>query len=126
MGGGAPILTNEREAIHVGEFEQLVLLAILRLGNDAYGMEVRREIEQRTGRDVSIGAVYTALERLERKGFLRHRMGVPTAERGGRAKKHFRVLPAGMAAAESTRTALQSMWDGLPRLDAPGPGRRAR
>ena len=110
----------------MGEFEQLVLLAILRLGNDAYGMEVRREIEQRTDREVSIGAVYTALERLERKGFLRHRLGEPTAERGGRAKKHFRVLPAGIAAVEATRSALQSMWDGLAPADLRALGKRAR
>ena len=98
----------------MGEFEQLVLLALLRLGNDAYGMEVRAEIEERTGRDVSIGAVYTALDRLERKDFVRHRMGAPTAERGGRAKKHFTVLPAGASALAETRAALDSMWEGLP------------
>jgi DNA-binding PadR family transcriptional regulator len=101
----------------LGEFEQLVLLALLRLGNDAYGMEVRREIEERTGREVSIGALYTALDRLERKGFVAHRMGEPTPERGGRAKKHFRVLPAGSAALEQTRAALDRMWEGLRRAE---------
>ena len=110
----------------MGEFEQLVLLALLRLGNDAYGMEVRSEIEARTGRDISIGAVYTALDRLERKRFLRHRMGEPTAERGGRAKKHFTVLPAGAAALSATRSALDSMWEGLApgELDVRGEGTR--
>jgi PadR family transcriptional regulator, regulatory protein PadR len=97
----------------VGEFEQLVLLALLRLGNDAYGMEARREIEARTGREVSIGALYTALDRLERKGFVAHRVGEPTPERGGRARKHFRVLPAGAAALERARAPLDLMWDGL-------------
>ena len=110
----------------MGEFEQLVLLAILRLGNDAYGMQVRREIEERTGREISIGAVYTALERLERKGYLRHRMGEPTAERGGRAKKHFRVLSAGVAAVEATRSALESMWDGVAPAHITASAKRAR
>ena len=103
----------------------MVLLALLRLGNDAYGMEVRREIERRTGRDVSIGAVYTTLDRLERKGWSAHRMGEPTAERGGRAKKHYRVLPAGARALRETRDALDVMWDGLAGEELPGAGREA-
>jgi DNA-binding PadR family transcriptional regulator len=97
----------------VGEFEQLVLLAILRTDNDAYGMEVRAEIEKRTGRDVSYGAVYTALDRLETKGYVAHRMGEPTAERGGRARKYFQVLPAGREALRDTQKALTVMWEGV-------------
>lgn len=97
----------------MGEFEQIVLLAILRLGNEAYGMEVRVEIERRTGRDVSYGAVYTALDRLLRKGFVSHTLGEPTPERGGRAKKYFRVEPAGKAALGATRRALEVMWEGV-------------
>jgi DNA-binding PadR family transcriptional regulator len=97
----------------VGEFEQLVLLAVLRIGNDAYGMEVRSEIEKRTGRDVSYGAVYTALDRLETKDYVAHRMGEPTAERGGRARKYFQVLPAGREALRDTRRALAVMWEGV-------------
>jgi DNA-binding PadR family transcriptional regulator len=97
----------------MGEFEQLVMLALLRLGNDAYGMEVREEIEKRTGRDVSYGAVYTTLDRLEHKGYVAFRMGEATAERGGRAKKFFRVLPEGSAALRETREALTVMWKGL-------------
>ena len=103
----------------------MVLLALLRLGNDAYGMEVRREIERRTGRDVSIGAVYTTLDRLERKGWAAHRMGEPTAERGGRAKKHYRVLSAGARVLRETRDALDVMWDGLTGDELPGAGREA-
>jgi PadR family transcriptional regulator PadR len=97
----------------LGDFEQMVLLALLRLGNDAYGMEVREEIERRTGRDVSYGAVYTALDRLDRKGYVAFRMGEATAERGGRARKYFRVLPAGSEALVSTREALAVMWQGV-------------
>jgi DNA-binding PadR family transcriptional regulator len=97
----------------MGEFEQLVMLALLRLGNDAYGMEVREEIEKRTGRDVSYGAVYTTLDRLERKRYVAFRMGEATPERGGRAKKFVRVLPEGSAALRETREALTVMWKGL-------------
>lgn len=97
----------------MGEFEQLVLLAVLRLGNDAYGMEVREEIEKRTRREVSYGAVYTTLDRLEQKGYVSHRMGEATPERGGRAKKYFGVLPEGRAALRSTQDALTVMWEGV-------------
>lgn len=97
----------------MGEFEQLVLLALLRRGNDAYGMEVKDEIERRTGREVSYGAVYTALDRLERKGFVSHRLGDPTPERGGRARKYFRVEPAGSTALQATHRALTVMWEGV-------------
>lgn len=97
----------------MGEFEQLVLLALLRLGNDAYGMEVREEIERRTGRQISYGAVYTTLDRLEKKGFVDHHMGEATAERGGRAKKFFRVLAAGREALRGTQKALGVMWEGV-------------
>jgi len=97
----------------MGEFEQLVLLAILRLDGEAYGMGVRAEIEKRTGREVSYGAVYTALDRLEAKGFVAYHMGEPTPERGGRARKYFRVLPAGRDALRDTRRALTVMWEGV-------------
>ncbi|MEZ4415748.1 MAG: helix-turn-helix transcriptional regulator [Gemmatimonadota bacterium] len=97
----------------MGEFEQLVLLAVLRLDNEAYGMEVREEIEQRTGRSVSYGAVYTALDRLEQKGYVDYRLGEPTPERGGRARKYFRVLAEGRAALRATRQALTVMWEGV-------------
>lgn len=97
----------------MGEFEQLVLLAILHLDNDAYGMEVRSEIERRTEREVSYGAVYTTLDRLERKGYVAHRMGDAAPVRGGRARKYFRVLPEGKAALRATRDALRTMWDGV-------------
>ena len=97
----------------MGEFEQLVLLALLRLDNDAYGIEVREEIEKRTGREISYGAVYTTLDRLEQKGYVAHRLGDATSERGGRAKKYFRALPEGREALRATRQALTVMWEGV-------------
>ena len=97
----------------MGDFEQLVLLALMRLGNDAYGMEVREEIEKRTGREISYGAVYTTLDRLEQKGYVAHRLGDATPERGGRAKKYFRALPQGRAALRATQQALTVMWQGM-------------
>jgi PadR family transcriptional regulator PadR len=86
---------------------------VLRLDNDAYGMEVRAEIEKRTRRDVSYGAVYTALDRLQRKGFVSCSLGEATPERGGRARKYFRVEAAGREALRATRRALDVMWDGV-------------
>ena len=97
----------------MGEFEQLVLLAILRLDNRAYGMEIREEIEKQTGKDVSYGAVYTTLDRLGGKGWVAHDLGDPTPERGGRARKYFRVEPAGCAALRATRQTLEVMWEGV-------------
>jgi PadR family transcriptional regulator PadR len=97
----------------LGEFEQLLLLAIVHLGDDAYGVTIRREIAARTGRDVAIGALYTSLDRLERKGFVRSTMSEPTAERGGRSKRCFRIRPAGATALRESRARLARMWDGL-------------
>jgi DNA-binding PadR family transcriptional regulator len=99
----------------LGEFEQLVLLALVRLGSDAYGATVRREIEARAGRQVAISAVYTTLERLEQKGLVRSRIGEPTAERGGRRRKHFELLPAGARALKGAYDAFTSMTAGLER-----------
>jgi PadR family transcriptional regulator, regulatory protein PadR len=98
----------------LGEFEQLVLLALLRLSGDAYGMAVRREIETRAGRDVSIGAVYATLDRLEEKGLVRSRFDAPSPERGGRAKKCFTITAAGARALEKSQQAIRQMLDGLP------------
>ena len=97
----------------MGEFEQLVLLAILRLDADAYGMEIRAEIESVTGRPTSYGAVYTTLSRLERKGYVSHQLGEATPERGGRAKKYFHVEKAGRDALKVSRQALAVMWEGV-------------
>jgi PadR family transcriptional regulator, regulatory protein PadR len=97
----------------LGEFEHLVLLAIVRLGTDAYGSTIRREIEERTGRSIAIGALYTALDRLERKGFVSSSLSDPTPQRGGRAKRYFRLRPVGAAALQRSREALTRMWSGV-------------
>ena len=99
----------------LGSLEQIVMLAVLRLGDDAYGMTVRREIEARTGRDISIGAVYATLERLEAKGYVSSFTGEPTAERGGRAKRHFEIEAAGHEALNASQNALKNMSEGLSR-----------
>ena len=107
----------------LGEFEQLVLLALLRVGEGAYGMTVRREIEERAARDVSIGAVYATLDRLEEKGMVKSHRGEPTDERGGRAKKCFRITGAGAKALERSQEAVRQMLEGLPRRWNPKPAR---
>lgn len=99
----------------LGEFEQLVLFALVHLGPEAYGATVRREIETRTGREVAISAVYTTLERLEGKGLVRSRIGAPTAERGGRRRRHFEMLPAGARALKAAYEAFTGMTAGLER-----------
>jgi DNA-binding PadR family transcriptional regulator len=99
--------------ISLGEFEQMVLLAILRLKDDAYAIPVREEIEARTGRSVARGALYTALERLESKRCLKSRMSEPLPERGGRARRYYTVTPAGIAALRTSRAALLALWKGV-------------
>jgi PadR family transcriptional regulator PadR len=99
--------------IYLGEFEQIVLLAILRLGDEAYAIPVRAEIAARTGRSVARGALYTALERLETKKCLRSRMSDPLPERGGRSRRYYAVTPAGLAALRASRTALLALWKGV-------------
>lgn len=98
---------------YLGEFEHIVILALLRLGDGAYGVRVRQEIERRTGREVSIGAIYATLDRLEEKGYVKSRYGDPTPERGGRSKRFFRVTGKGVAAVNRTHRALHSMIQGL-------------
>jgi len=109
----------KQKAPVLGDFEQLVLLGVLRLKDDAYGAAIRQEIAERSGRDVSINAVYTTLDRLETKGLLRSWTGEPTPERGGRRKKFYALRPTGMAAVKHAWQAIRSMADGLERqLDA--------
>jgi DNA-binding PadR family transcriptional regulator len=98
---------------YVGEFEQLVLLALLRLGRDAYGATIRTEIQGRGSRPVSISAVYTTLDRLERKGLVRSRLGPPTPQRGGKRKRHFELLVPGLRALRHSHDTLKRMTDGL-------------
>lgn len=92
-------------------FEQLVLLALRSLdGDEAYGMNIRDVLRERAGRDVSVPTVYSALDRLEAKGFVTSQLGQATPERGGRAKKLFRVEPAGVRALQEARQTLEAMW----------------
>lgn len=98
---------------YLGEFEHIVVLALLRLNDNAYGVSVRQEIEGRTGREVSIGAIYATLDRLETKGYVKSRLGDPTAERGGRSKRFFRVTAKGVAAVNRTHEAVHRMTMGL-------------
>lgn len=98
---------------YLGEFEHIVVLALLRLGDRAYGVTVRREIEFRTKREVSVGAVYATLDRLETKGYVKSLRGDPTPERGGRSKRFFRVTDKGVAAVNRAQHALHNMAEGL-------------
>ena len=101
----------------LGSLEQLLLLALLRLGDDAYGVPIRDEIEQRTGRVVSPGAIYTALDRLETRGLVRSRLGEPTPERGGKRKRHYRLTARGASAVAEAHSGLAQMARGLePKL----------
>ena len=98
---------------YLGEFEQIVMLAVARLDEEGYGMSIRREIERTAGRPVSIGAVYATLERLEAKGLVSTAVGESTPVRGGRPKRFYTVQPAGRRALLLSRRALDRMWDGL-------------
>jgi PadR family transcriptional regulator len=99
--------------INLGEFEQLILLAILRLRDDAYGVTIRAELANRAGRTVAPGAMYTALDRLESKALIASRMSDPTPQRGGRAKRHVTVTAAGMKALTRSVQAYERLLDGL-------------
>jgi DNA-binding PadR family transcriptional regulator len=102
----------------LGGLEHLVLLALVRLGEESYGVPILEEIATRTGRSVSRAAVYIALRRLEAKGLLRSRLGEATPERGGRAKRYFRITRGGLRPLQTSRAALVRMWDQIEaRLD---------
>ena len=102
---------------YLGEMELMVLLTIVRLDDDAYGVPISKELLNLTGRDVALGSIYAALDRLEEKGFVTSSLGDPTPERGGRAKRYFRVTPAGLRALRMTREALTTLWHGIPLLE---------
>ena len=99
--------------VNLGEFEQLILLAILRLRDDAYGVTIRAELADRAARNVAPGALYTALERLETKGLITSRMSDPIPQRGGRARRHVTVTAAGMEALTRALQAYERLLDGL-------------
>ena len=98
---------------YLGEFEQVVLLAVLRLGKDAYGVPIRAEIEKRAGRRVTVGALYATLDRLEAKGLVHSWFADPTPQRGGRSKRHFQPTPEGVRALTESKTMMDNMWRGV-------------
>jgi DNA-binding PadR family transcriptional regulator len=97
----------------LGELEQLVLLGVMRAGTEAYGVPVHDEIQQRAGRDLTLGTIYKTLTRLEDKGMVTSRVGEPTAQRGGRRTRCYRVTPAGSRALEASIRSLKRMASGL-------------
>jgi PadR family transcriptional regulator, regulatory protein PadR len=101
---------------YLGEFELMVILTLIQLGDDAYGVPISRELEKRRGRGVSVGSVYAALERLEQKGLVSSSLGDPTPERGGKAKRYFRVTKEGLQQVHRTRQVLTRLWRRLPQL----------
>jgi PadR family transcriptional regulator, regulatory protein PadR len=100
----------------LGGFELLVLLALIRVGDEAYGVPISNAIEESSGRDVAIGSVYITLDRLERKGYVSSRLGEPTAERGGRAKTYFQITAKGLKEVRCARRTLIKLWQGVPQL----------
>ena len=102
--------------VHLGDLEQIVLLAVLRLGDRAYALPILEEIGLHSGRKIARGALYTALDRLERKGCLRSRLGESLPERGGRARRYFSVTPSALRALKQSRLSLLRLWRGLESL----------
>jgi PadR family transcriptional regulator PadR len=98
---------------NLGEFEQVVLLSVLRLGEGAYGVPIRREIERRAGREITVGALYATLDRLEAKGYLDSWYADPTPQRGGRSKRYFQLQPAGLQALTEHKSMLDRIWRGI-------------
>ena len=95
----------------------MVMLALMRLGEDAYGVPISRAIQDISGREVALGSVYAALERLEAKGFVTSQLGDSTPERGGRAKRYFHVTAKGLREVGETHRTLKKLWHGLPQLE---------
>ena len=105
-----------RKGAYLGQFELMVLLALMRLGEDAYGVTIADELEKETGREVVIANVYATLERLQDRGLVSSSLGDATPERGGRAKRYFRITGAGLREVRDARRSLLSLWKGLPEL----------
>ena len=113
---------SAQQSSYVGEFEQLVLLSILRLGDEAYGVTVARELEERAGRSVARGALYTTLDRLEDKGLLRWKLTPGADARGRVPRRSYTVTPRGITALRASHQVLRTMWKGLE--DVLGDGSR--
>ena len=101
---------------HTGNLELMIMLAIMRLDDEAYGVPISREIEESTGRPVAMASVYTSLDRLEARGLVKSKLGDPTPERGGRAKRLFTITAAGIREVQEARRALTQLWNRLPQL----------
>src|SRR5262245_61835452 len=101
----------------LSNFELMVMLALIRLGDEAYGVPISEEIEEHSGQEVAIGSSYAALERLEKRGFVVSKVGESTPERGGRAKRYFNVTGKGMKVVRDTQRTLLRLWEGLPKLE---------
>jgi PadR family transcriptional regulator len=104
----------------ISNFELMALLALIRLGDDAYGVPICREIEEHSGHNVAVGSVYAALERLQSRKLVVSSLGEPTAERGGRAKRYFRITSKGLRTVQATQQTLMRLWKGIPKLDPRG------
>jgi PadR family transcriptional regulator PadR len=100
----------------LGHLELIVLLTIMRLGEDAYGVSIAKEIETAGGRRVALASLYLTLDRLEKNGLVRSELGEPTTERGGRAKRYFRITSKGLVEVKAARRALTKLWSGIPEL----------
>ena len=102
---------------YLNTLELTIVLALLRLREDAYGVSIAREIEERIGREVAFASVYATLDRLESRGLVRSALGEPTLERGGRAKKYFHVTTKGLRAIRQVRRELDRLWSQIPQLE---------
>jgi PadR family transcriptional regulator PadR len=105
-----------RKGDYLGNFDLMLLLALLRLGDDAYGVTIARELEEQTAREVVVASVYATLERLQERGLVTSSLGDSTPERGGRAKRYFRITAAGIREVRDARRSLVNLWKGLPEL----------
>ena len=105
-----------RKGDYLGNFDLMLLLALLRLGEDAYGVTIAQELEEQTGREVVVASVYATLERLQERGLVTSSLSDPTPERGGRAKRYFRITGAGIREVRDARRSLMNLWKGLPEL----------
>lgn len=101
----------------ISNFELMVMLALIRLGDEAYGVPISQEIEEQSGHDVAVGSVYAALERMQNRGFVIGNLGEATAERGGRAKRYFKITGKGMKVVRTTQQTLIRLWSGIPKLE---------
>src|ERR1044071_7185188 len=110
------IICEQMPRRHLTDFELMILLALLRIGEDAYGVPIAREIEEIGKRSVLLGAIYTALDRLEENGLVTSTYGDPTPERGGRAKRFFKITGKGLKAVKDTQRAFTALWTGIPQL----------